>query len=428
MPAQGSPRILPEWPAAVLSLARPVRFKRAVPMSSPSTPSEATPPTEAAQARELHLLDLATALARAWRSLTWVPIAGGALAFGLASLLPPSYTARTSMLPPQQQQQAGLASALAALGPLAALGTGGGRSPAEQLVALVQSDAVADRLIDRFDLMSVYESEYRVDARNELRGRARVTSGKKDGLILIEVSDRDPQRAANLANAHVEELRRISSEIAVTEAQQRRKFFEEQLQVTRDRLAKAQTALESSGFSQGALKSDPRAAAEGYARLRADVANAEVRVQALRSYLTENAPTLRQALETLQALRAQLARAESLTANSSRGADYVSKYREFKYQETLFDLFARQYEMARVDESREGALIQVVDAAQPPEKRSGPRKVRIAAGSAVVIFMLLALRLVARQVWLHVAADPAQQERVRQLREAWRRKPGRRTA
>lgn len=389
----------------------------------PPTPDLEVEPAASATtaARELHLLDLAAAMAASWRALLLWPIVAAALAFGLSSLLSPRYTARASILPPQAPQSAAMSSALASLGPLAALGGGNGRGPAEQFVALMQSDSVADRLIDRFGLMAVYEREYRQDARNDLRGFARISLGKKDGLIQIEVDDRDPKRAADLANAHVDELRRLSSEIAVTEAQQRRKFFETQLEQTRDRLAAAQNALQSTGFSQGALRTDPRAAADNYARLRAEIAATEVRVQAMRGHLTESAPELRQALDILQALREQLARAESRVTTAGGGADYISKFREFKYQETLFDLYARQFEMARVDESREGMLIQLVDAAAPPEKRSGPRKVRIAAGTGLVVFLLLAAWTMARESWRRSLADPAQRQRAERLQHAWQR-------
>jgi len=201
-----------------------------------------------------------------------------------------------------------------------------------------------------------------------------------------------------MANQYVDELRRLTSTIAVTEAQQRRMFFEHQLRQTKDKLIAAQQALAASGFSQGAIKAEPKAAAEGYARLRAEVTAAEVRLQATRGTLADDTPEVRQQQAALAALRSQLGRLEQ-TSDAHGGPDYVSKYREFKYQETLFDLFARQYELARVDESREGALIQVVDTAMPPEMRSWPKRALTAVATTLAAGILLAMFVVVRQSW-----------------------------
>jgi uncharacterized protein involved in exopolysaccharide biosynthesis len=157
----------------------------------------------------------------------------------------------------------------------------------------------------------------------------------------------------------------------------------------------AQLALQKSGFNQGAIKAEPKAAAEGYARLKAEVTAAEVRLQAMRGSLADDTPEVRQQQAALAALRAQLSRLEQSTEGGV-GADYVGKYREFKYQETLFELFARQYEMARVDESREGALIQVVDIATPPEKKTRPARALTAIVATLVSFVILTAFVVFR--------------------------------
>jgi uncharacterized protein involved in exopolysaccharide biosynthesis len=265
--------------------------------------------------------------------------------------------------------------------------------------------------------MQVYESKYRFEARKTLAANARVSLGKKDGLITVEVDDVDPQRAADLANRHVDELRRLSAQLALTEAQQRRVFFESQLKNTRDDLTAAQNALQASGFNPGALKAEPKAAAEGYARLRAEVTAAEVRLQTLRRNLADTTPEVAQAQTTLAALRAQLSRTEAAT-DPTGNADYVSKFREFKYQETLFELFSRQYELARLDESREGALIQVVDVAQPAERKSKPKRAIIASAATVAALLLLAVFLVTRHFWRQGAAQPEKAAKLAQLRAA----------
>ena len=317
------------------------------------------------------------------------------LALGIASLIPPTFTASTTFMPPQQTQGAA-ASALASLGSLAGLagGAAGVRNTGEQYVTLMQSVTVSDRIIEQFKLMDVYEAKYRVDARRKLGGSVRITLGKKDGMISVAVDDTSPRRAADIANRYVDELRRVISGLAVTEAQQRRVFFEQLLQKSRDRLVQAQKALQASGFNAGALKAEPRAAAEGYAKLKAEATAAEVRLQVMRGSMTDSAPEVRQQQTALNALREQMARTTQTTEGPD-GSDYIGRYREFKYQETLFELYARQFELARVDESREGALIQIVDEATPPERKSGPARAR----AAIMVTLFAAALLAAGILW-----------------------------
>ena len=366
----------------------------------------------------MDLLDVALPLAQHWKLLLLGPVLIALLALGISYLIPVTYTSRTVFLPPQQQQSTA-ASALAQLGALSGLvgGAAGIKSPADQYVALLQSATVADRLIDEFKLMQVYDVDMRFKAREALERNVRITLGKKDGLISVEVDDTSAQRAADMANRHVDELRRLTGQLALTEAQQRRVFFETQLAQTRDRLTQAQQALQASGFSQGALRADAKASAEGYARLRAETTAAEVRLGTLRRNLADNTPEVQQALSVLGSLRAQLGKLED-TTDVNGGPDYIGKFREFKYQETLFELFARQYELARVDESRESALIQVVDVAKPAEWKSKPKRALIAVASGIAALLLLTVFVVMRHAWRRAKSDPATAGKVEQLRSA----------
>jgi len=378
-------------------------------------------PAQAEFEEEVSLLDLLLPLIESWKLWIFGSLLVGLAALGIAFLMTPVYTARTTFLPPQQQQS-GMASALASLGSLASLAglagaAGGMKSPADQYVALMQSVTAEDRLIEQFNLQQVYDAKYRFEARNELEKHTRILVGKKDGLISVEVDDIDPERAAEMANAYVEELRRMTSVLAVSEAQQRRVFFEKELQDARDQLTKAQHELQASGFNFGALRAEPRAAAESYARLRAEITAAEVRTQVLRGSLADSAPEVQRQLAQLAALRGQLARLEQ-TADASVGPDYLTKYREFKYRETLFELFARQYEIARIDESREGALIQVVDIAVPPEYKSKPKRGLIALAAASLSLILLGLFILVRHAWRRSAIDPIGAARMARLRAA----------
>ena len=260
----------------------------------------------------------------------------------------------------------------------------------------------------------------RDDARKSLANLTRIASGK-DGLISVEVDDHDPQFAAELANAHVDELQKLLGRLAVTEAQQRRLFFEKQLNQAKENLAKADQALRSTGVNSSALKSNPAAAVDTVARLKAAIAAQEVKLASMRGYLAESAPDFKQALNELGALKSQLAKTEKDEPSGGGTSDYVSRYRDFKYYETLFELFAKQYEIARVDESREGAVIQVLDVAQAPERKSKPKRALVAIIASLATGFALLLWVFVRQALNNAAQDPESAAKLAALKSSWRR-------
>ncbi len=377
---------------------------------------------------EINLLDLLVVIADNLRLLVLAPLAIGIVALGISFLIPPTFTAKTRFLPPQQQQSGAVAmlQGLGALGGLAGAATGL-KNPNDQFVAFLEGTTVQDALIARFKLMKHFDSEFKTDARKKLENISTITSGK-DGLIAVEVSDKDPVFAATLANAYVEELSKLLDRLAVTEAQQRRVFFEAQLQKTKDALVKAEQALGASGVNSSALKSRPEVAVAAVAELQARIAAQEIKLASMRGYLTDSAPGFRQAQTELAAFRNQLAKFEkSSTATPSGGdADYVARYRDFVYQQTLFELFAKQYEIARIDESREGAVVQVVDAAQPPERKSKPKKALIAALAALGSGLLLMFFVFVRQAVRNADQLPETSEKLKHLRASFRRSMGKR--
>jgi uncharacterized protein involved in exopolysaccharide biosynthesis len=383
-------------------------------------PTQPQAPAHTGDYADLNTLDLLATLAERWKLLIAAPLVLGAAALGICALLPPGFTAKTVFLPPQQQQSSA-ASALASLGALAGLVGGGGsmKTPGDQYIALMQSTTVEDRMVDRFDLVTVYKREKRFAAREELERNTRIALGKKDGLITVEVDAADPKLAADMANQYVVELGRLTSELALTEAQQRRAFFESELKLTRDRLSTAQKALQAGGFNASAMKAEPKTAAENYARVKAELTSAEVRLQTIRRSMADTSPDVQQQLTMVAALRGQLNQLEAATERSS-DADYLGRYREFKYQESLFELFAKQYEMARLDESKEGSsAIQVVDPAKPPEHKSRPRRAVISVGTVAISFLLIAAWLIARELWRHAKGDPRNAAKFRRLDRAW---------
>lgn len=370
---------------------------------------------------EISLLDLLQVVVDNLRLLVLGPLAVGLVALGFSFVLTPTFTAKTQFLPPQQQQSmaAGMLANLGSLGGLAGAAAGL-KNPADQYIAFIKSVSMQDALIERFGLMQRYETKTRDDARKSLSNLTRIVSGK-DGLISVEVDDHDPQFAASLANAHVEELQKLLGRLAVTEAQQRRLFFEKQMGEAKENLTKADEALRSTGVSSSVLKSNPTAALDTVARFKAAIAAQEVKLASMRGYLAESSPDFKQALNELGALKSQLAKAEKDEPSSAGGSDYVARYRDFKYYETLFELFAKQYEIARVDESREGAVIQVLDVAQAPERKSKPKRALVAVIATLATGFALLLWVFVRQALKNAAQDPESAAKLEALQASARR-------
>ena len=371
---------------------------------------------------EISLLDLLQTIVDNLRLLILGPLVVGLVALGISFAVPPTFTATVKFLPPQQQQSAA-ASMLASLGGLGGLAgaAAGIKNPADQYLAFMKSNSVQDALIERFKLGERYATQFKTDTRAVLTGSTRAVSGK-DGLISIEIDDKDPQFAADLANAHVQELQQLLARLAVTEAQQRRAFFEKQLSLVQAKMIAAEQALRATGVNSSVLKSNPTSAVAAVAALKAQVTAQEVKVGAMRGYLADTAPDFKQALNELSNLRAQLAKQEKDEPASAAGqGDYVAKYREFKYQETLFDLFAKQFELAKIDESREGAVIQVLDAAQPPEKKAKPKKALIAIIATLAAGFALLLFVFIRQALHNANKDPESAQKLAALKTSWQK-------
>lgn len=378
---------------------------------------------------EISLLDLLQTVVDNLRLLILGPLAVGVTALGISFLIPPTYTAKTQFLPPQQQQSAA-ASLLSSLGSLGGLAgaVGGIKNPADQFLAYMKSVTLQDSLIERFKLLERYEAKTKLDARLDLMDNVRAISGK-DGLISLEVDDKDPQFAADLANAHVEELAKLLGRLATTESQQRRLFFEKQLSLAKDKMIQSEIALKATGVSGSVLKASPASAVAAVAGLQAAVTSQEVKLGVMRGYLAESAPDFKQAMRELANLRAQLAKQEkdspATGGKITSEGDYITKYREFKYHETLFELFAKQFELAKVDEAREGAVIQVLDVAQAPEKNSKPKKAIIAIIAALASGFALLLFVSVRQAFVNACQDAESAQKMAQLKNSWRRALGR---
>ena len=375
---------------------------------------------------EISLLDLLQTVVDNLRLLVLGPLAVGLLALGISFVIAPTYTAKTQFLPPQQQQSSAsaLLQSLGSMGGLASAATGL-KNPADQYVAFLKTQSIQDAMVDRFKLQERYDTKFKVDARKELLDNTKITAGK-DSIIVLEVDDKDPKVAADMANAYVAELKRLMTRLSMTEAQQRRAFFENKILEAKDQLAEADKALRATGINASTLKSSPLAAVEVVAKLKGAITAQEIKIGGMRGYLTESAPEVKQAMVELGTLRSQLAKAEqNEPAATGRLEDtYIERFRDYKYKETLYEMFAKQYELARVDEAREGAFIQVIDPAQPPEKKSKPKKALIAIIATLAAGFALLLFVFMRQALRNSTQDQDTASKLQTLRQSWRRALG----
>ncbi len=391
---------------------------------------------------EVSLLDILVTILRERSLILRLVLAGVVLGVLLSLLLPNRYTAVTAILPPAQNVSAGSA-LLAQLGSLSSVasmtqGSLGLKNPNDLQVAMLQSRTVEDAMIDRFDLMKLYGKKRKSDARKKLEKFVSVENGAKDGLIRISVTDRDPNRAEQMANGYVEEYMKSSAHLAVTEASQRRLFFEGQLSAAKDNLANAEEELKKTEQKTGLveLDSQARAVIGSVAQLRAQIAAKEVQIQGLQSFATGENADLRVAQQELAALKSELQKTGASSDQmfiprgdlQQSGLDYVRKLRDVKYYETIFDLLARQYEVAKVDEARQGAVVQIVDRAVVPDRRSSPKPYYLIPGCGFLGLIVGLAWVFAKAALNRLANNPAERSRLETLKQVMRPKSSPRVA
>ena len=400
--------------------------------------SNSTPPFAGAAEEEdgeNSLLDLFIVLAERKRLIFSVTATFAILAVVISLVLPKRYTATVTLLSPQQNNSmaSALTSQLGSLGGMAALAGGslGLKNPNDMFVAMFKSRTVEDAMIQRFGLMQEYQDRYLTDARARFEHYATVNGSGKDGLIHISVEDRDPQRAAELANGYVDQFRNLSQHLAITEAEQRRSFFEQQLKQANQNLADAEEALKETEQKTGLIQLDSQARAliESAATLRAQITAREVQIQGMQTYATGENAQLIQAQKELDSMRAQLAQlggsGESTNGvivpkgqMTESGLEYVRRLRDVKYYETIFEILARQFELAKLDEAKEGAVIQVVDPAVAPDSRSFPKRGVIVVVATLIGFVIAIILVFVLAKMRSLGDDPESLEKVARIRNA----------
>ena len=370
---------------------------------------------------EIDLTELFRALSRRWRLILGITAASAVVAVVYSLLLPVYYKAETRILPPQDKGSNLASQLLGQAGGLIGI-AGGVKSQGELFVAMTKTRTVLDRMVDRFDLMKLNKEKYRQDARKELLELLTVQEDRKSGIISLTVEDRDPKRAADMANAFVEELKSLAGGLAISEAGQRRMFFEEQIRHTKESLSRAEEEVK--GFQQrtGAFQIDAQSKAiiEGIANLRARIAAKEVEAKVLRSFATAQNPDLQRIEEEVRALRVE---SEKIESGKERGYDplmsservpatnmeYLRKLRQLKYNETLYELLVKQFELAKLDEARDATVIQVIDRAIPPERKSRPKRALIVLLATVtMLFLSVFIVLLLEHTWKKPGKPPVE--------------------
>lgn len=381
---------------------------------------------------EVNSLDLLTIIARKKFYIVGIPLLAGIIAGGLSLLMPNIYTGTASVLPPQQSQSG----SSAILGQLGALGGMSGsalglKNPSDLYIGMLNSRTVADSIIERFKLQSVYDTKTLTDTRLTLSSSSTIGSGK-EGIIVIDVKDKDPKRAAALANGYVEELQRLTQTLAITEASRRRLFFEKQLLQSKQLLADAEVNLkvmqEKSGLIQ--LNGQAEALIKSSADLRAQIASKEVALSAMQTFATGSNPEYMRARQELVGLREQLKKMESglnqgsgdLLVGSGRipeaGLEYVRRVRDVKYAETIFELMSKQFEIAKLDEAKDSSIIQVLDVAIIPDKKSKPNRGVIVVSTILFVGILTMFWILASEFLRKMKENPAQLRRLKKLSDS----------
>ena len=384
--------------------------------------ASATPQEE----EDISLIDILTIIGQQKSLIIGLTLASALLAVIVSLLMTPVFTARTLVMPPQQQQSSA-ASSLASLSALAgvASSTIGIKSPDDMYVSFMTSEGFQKKIIDHFNLMDRYHCPFVIDCRQSLSQHARIVSVKKSSLMSIEVDDVDPVFAANMANTFVEELSILLGRLAVTEAQQRRLYFENQIKKTQDDLSLAETQFRNAQHRSGLQLPTVEAetGVKAIAEMHGQIAAREIQLQALKSYATKENNDVKKLVTELAAMKMHLLKLERGSLDTSNPQsiqqEAIQSYRNMKVQESMLEAFAKQYELAKVDESKEDPLVQVVDPATPPERRSSPKRIQLVVISALSGFVFSTLLAFLINMLRNTAQSPEGRAKLHTLKRAW---------
>jgi tyrosine-protein kinase Etk/Wzc len=369
--------------------------------------------------RQPHPLDKVIILAKYSRMIISVSVAAGVLTYLYLFCSPNLYKTAARLLPPQQNltmsaqildtmgarfSPGGGAAGQAGLMGGAASTLLGLKSPAEMFVAMMTSDLVVDHIIDRFHLMKPLNKRYREDAREKLLKKyVNISAGKKDNTISIEITWRDRRVAVEMANAFIEELDRLLQNLAIQETKGRLAFLEKERGQSLQKLSKAEESMRKFSEQHGVLQieTQTRGAIQYIASLRAEIDAKEVQGKVLRYQATPGNPDLIKLETAVNALKEKLRNAESQLENCMGDVclptsktpaltlEYIRLFRETKFQESLYLLYSKMVEIARLDLARDFAVVQVISPAPMPERRANKRIIPSIIAGLITFFVMV---------------------------------------
>lgn len=291
----------------------------------------------------------------------------------VALLLPPWYQSNASLMPPGEDVSFGIGNLLKGIG-VPGVKVPSQATPAEVFKAILESRRVNEEIVRRFDLQRLYHKKYMIDTIKELRRHSHI--GVDDvGLILVSVEDKDPRRAAAMANAYCEVLDRFNRESRMTRGRRVRQFIASRLDSTRRELDLAEQRLVryESEHKAVALSADASSAIETASRTYATRASLELRLGVLRSFSRESTDEERQIVEQLAQIDRQLSRLPQT------GMELARLLRDVNVGEQLYIMLTAQYEDARITETRDVATVEQLDVATPAERKARPRRLQMIA-------------------------------------------------
>jgi len=403
-------------------------------------------------------LDYLIELLKRKKLILIITFAVAVIAAVISLRMPEIYRAETRLLQPKNKTPSMASMLLSQFDSVA--GAGGGSNAL--YVSLLYSRSILGGVVKRFNLIELYGVETEADARERLKNNIFANYSRASGIIKLTVEDIDPEVAADLANAFVEELRKLTKRLATTEAAQRRIFFGEQLKDAKELLIKAEEEMANFQAQTGILKIDEQARAviEAISRIKAKIADKEVQLTTMRTYSTSNNPDLQIIEGELSGLKVELGKLSkgqdeehgsitpvttvmstmptmSITSTISRtqttpkrptatmstekmpgvSTEYIRKLRELKYSESLYKIFLKQYEAAKLDEARDILLVQVLDRAIPPDKRASPKRTRIVIIGAFLGFIFSIFMVLVLEYSANISHDPKHRERLKMLKK-----------
>lgn len=341
------------------------------------------------------LLDYLEIIAKHLRLIIKVTVTAAILSISIALLLPKVYSSTTLILPPQQDADlmglmlGGQAGSMAASLAGGLLGTG---TPADQYASILECQHISDIIIDRFNLMKEYNIDYRTEMYKKLDKVVDIKAGKKDGIISITVEDEDPQKAANIANAYVEELGKLTAELNMTNGNKNKLFLEKRLTQSKGDLAAAENQLRKFQSKNKAIDVTEQAKASivGIADLRAQLVLQNIQLAALKRRFTNNSQEVKDVTVSINKIKNQISKLEgngndgaipTIGEVPKLGQEYIRLMREYKIQETLVELLTKQYELAKLTEVKDITNIQVIQQARPADKKVKPKRSLIVLGT-----------------------------------------------